>query len=132
LTESPTNGNGNGSLNRMGVWASVVGVGFVLLAALFTLFSTAQTAATLGEENKRRIETVENGHILDASQISSICAHLVEIETQFRAADQVRNLMHANDLRLISLLWQKQYHQPYPGGDPYLPTIAQENPTSCR
>lgn len=66
------------------------------------------------------------------SQLDTICADLKEVETQFRASDQVRNLMHTNDLRIESMLWRKTFGADYAVGDPYLPTIAQEQPTPCR
>lgn len=49
---------------------------------------------------------------------------LIEIETQFCAQDIVRNLMHANDLRNLSVLWQKQFGESYPIGNAYYPTIC--------
>lgn len=51
-------------------------------------------------------------------------AALVEIETQFCAQDIVRNLMHANDLRNISILWEKQFGIAYPIGNAFYPTIC--------
>lgn len=49
---------------------------------------------------------------------------LHEIETQFCAQDIVRNLMHANDMRNLSVLWEKQFGTPYPIGNAYYPTIC--------
>jgi hypothetical protein len=50
---------------------------------------------------------------------------LVEIETQFCAADTIRNLMHANDLRVESLLWAKTFTgQDYPITNAYYPRIG--------
>lgn len=51
-------------------------------------------------------------------------AALAEIETQFCATDIVRNLMHANDLRNLSVIWEKQFGMPYPIGNAYYPTIC--------
>jgi hypothetical protein len=49
---------------------------------------------------------------------------LIEVETQFCAQDIVRNLMHANDLRNISILWEKEFGSPYPISNTYYPTIC--------
>jgi hypothetical protein len=51
--------------------------------------------------------------------------NLSEIETQFCSSDIVRNLMHANDLRNVSLLWQKVNGVPYPIENAYYPTVCQ-------
>lgn len=50
---------------------------------------------------------------------------LKEVETQFCASDDVRNLMHAHDLRLTALLWKKTFGTDYPIGDAYYPKICQ-------
>jgi chromosome segregation ATPase len=43
------------------------------------------------------------------SQLQTINAKLIEVETQFCASDIVRNLMHATDMRLTSILWHKAF-----------------------
>lgn len=57
-------------------------------------------------------------------------AALVEIETQFCAADIMRNLTHATDIRLISLLWQKSFmldQLKLPTDNAYYPMICNRN-----
>ncbi len=49
---------------------------------------------------------------------------LNEIDTQFCSQDIVRNLMHANDLRNLSIIWQKEFGSPYPTDNAYYPTIC--------
>lgn len=52
-------------------------------------------------------------------------AALVEIETQFCNADYVRNLMHANELRILSMLWAKSNAgERYPTDNAYYPRIG--------
>jgi hypothetical protein len=58
------------------------------------------------------------------SSAVSINMSLKEVETQFCASDIVRNLMHANDLREVSLLWQKIFGTPYPTDNAYYPSIC--------
>lgn len=51
-------------------------------------------------------------------------ASLLEIETQFCAADMARNLMHANDLRNYAVLYKHVFGEEYPTGNAYYPTIC--------
>lgn len=52
-------------------------------------------------------------------------ASLAEIETQFCASDIVRNLMHAQDLRTVSMLWHKAF------ADTSMPTDNAFYPQVC-
>jgi hypothetical protein len=58
-------------------------------------------------------------------QFAVMEARLVEVETQFCASDIVRNLMHANDLRVQSILWRKTFP------DTLLPTDNSYYPHVC-
>lgn len=51
-------------------------------------------------------------------------AALLEIETQFCAADMARNLMHASDLRNYAVLYKKVFGDDYPTSNAYYPTIC--------
>jgi hypothetical protein len=52
-------------------------------------------------------------------------AALTEIETQFCASDIVRNLIHANDLRMLSLLWKTIHNgETYPTDNAYYPMVC--------
>ena len=52
-------------------------------------------------------------------------AALIEIETQFCAADIMRNLMHAHDMRVQSLLWDKSFEgSKMPTDNAYYPVIC--------
>jgi hypothetical protein len=50
---------------------------------------------------------------------------LGEIETQFKALDQIGNLHTAHQARVNALLWQHTYGEPYPS-DIYFPEISKE------
>ncbi len=56
--------------------------------------------------------------------MSVIRRDLREIETQFRATDQIRNIMHANDMRVQAMLWKKSFGSEYPIDNAYYPTIS--------
>lgn len=47
-----------------------------------------------------------------------------EIETQFCAADDLRNITHAADLRNFAMLYEKIYGVPYQIGNTYFPKVC--------
>lgn len=52
-------------------------------------------------------------------------ASLIEVETQFCASDDVRNLMHANDLRYTSMIWHKIFPETVmPTDNAYYPRVC--------
>ncbi len=55
-------------------------------------------------------------------------AALIEIETQFCAADIARNLMHAADLRNYAVLYKQVFGLDYPTGNAYYPNICNRAP----
>lgn len=54
-----------------------------------------------------------------------VTERLGEVETQFRAADEYRNVMLATQMRYIGLLWHKAYGEPFPT-ETYFPTISRK------
>lgn len=48
---------------------------------------------------------------------------LREVETQFRAADEFRNINLAGQMRFNGLLWQQSFGSPFPQ-EVYFPSIA--------
>jgi len=107
-----------------------------------------QTKLALGAADARvsQIETVSNGYSKAVSDIEALkrqatensdrasllradvtrqSAALIEVETQFCAADIMRNLMHAQDMRIQSMLWAKSYDDAkYPTDNAYYPVIC--------
>lgn len=57
-------------------------------------------------------------------RITRLEVSMNEIETQFCAMDIVRNLMHANDMRNASMLWEKVYGSKIPTDNAYYPVIC--------
>lgn len=93
------NGNGNGISKWTGIIAA--GVGAVgIIASMVTSIYNIQDRLT-------KIEVSMN-----------------EIETQFCSQDIVRNLMHANDMRIVSQLWEKEFGVKFPTDNAYYPTIC--------
>lgn len=123
-------GNGNGAV-RWQAWAGIIFTAILILASLVTYAvqingaerdaaDARQQAANLEARLATANARIEQG----TAQITAIRENLKEIETQFAASDIVRNLMHANDLRVQSLLWQKVYGVPFPTDNAYYPSIA--------
>jgi hypothetical protein len=82
--------------------------------------------AQLNERVRLMEATVSSNAGERRAQFGVMAAKLVEVETQFCGSDVVRNLMHANDLRLFSMLW----HKAFP--DTTLPTDNAFYPKICR
>jgi len=59
------------------------------------------------------------------ADMSHTRADLREVETQFCGGDIVRNLMHANHLRLFSMLWHETFPETaLPTDNAYYPRIC--------
>lgn len=84
-------------------WTSYIGSAVTLVSVLGSMLAWIYTL----QDRVTKIEVASN-----------------EIETQFCAQDIVRNLMHANDLRTVSLLWEKTFGVKYPTDNTYYPTIC--------
>jgi hypothetical protein len=93
---------------------------------------TARVAALEGKMNNSESRSTINTERIAAlrTDVVRLMADLREVETQFCASDTVRNLMHANDLRQVSLLWQKVYGFPFPTANAYYPMICNRNTQS--
>jgi transcriptional regulator of met regulon len=62
------------------------------------------------------------------TNLSVLDARMVEIETQFCARDIISNLMHANDLRMLSMLWKKTFDgSTYPTDNTFYPKVCNQN-----
>lgn len=55
---------------------------------------------------------------------ASITSEFKKTEAEFCSSDTVRNLMHANDLRLFSILWDKSNLGHFPTDNAYYPQIC--------
>jgi hypothetical protein len=116
-------------------WQVVVGTlgALVPVAAVFvvivmqfssmssTISSQSQDIALL----KTQVQAVDNRERLQASDLVSIKMALREIETQFRASDDMANLQHAHDQRDFAVLWLKVYGTSYPLDNSYYPHVGQ-------
>jgi hypothetical protein len=108
-------GDGNG-YNRLGVAAAVFVAATTIVGGFMWVGSIASQVSAM-QHNGDDIRSLQ-------VQEARVERDARETETQFCAADIVRNLMHANDMRTISLLWLKQYGTPFPTDNAYYPTIC--------
>jgi len=61
------------------------------------------------------------------AQFGVMAAKLAEVETQFCSSDVVRNLMHANDLRVFSILWHKAFPDTtFPTDNAFYPRVCRD------
>lgn len=113
-----------GLIPLMGLMIPVIGA----LASLYLMTNNAYTKAVALES---KVSMLESENRTQEIQIRTICSALIEVETQFRSADQTRNIMHANDMRVEAMLWKKTFGVEYPTANAYYPTIAQDKPQPC-
>lgn len=104
--------------------AAVIGVAFVFFSAIVTLYMRADAAFTKANALEQRLAIAEELARHNQADLAVTTANLREVETQFCASDIVRNLMHANDLREISMLWRKTYGVEYPVSNAYYPAVC--------
>jgi DNA repair exonuclease SbcCD ATPase subunit len=84
--------------------------------------TTTRTAVAQADQ---RLHNLEDGQNHDSAQLAALEQKLVEVETQFCASDIIRNLMHSNDLRVISIVWHALFlHSTYPTDDAYYPQVC--------
>lgn len=125
--------NGSNGYGKAGFWVSLASVALVIIGAIIWVGALANEVAANNKaivDQDRRVERLASDLSRNDLETSGITRDLKEVETQFCASDIVRNLMHANDMRTVSLLWQKTYGVPYPTDNAYYPTICNRSVTS--
>lgn len=91
-----------------------------------------ETELPSGTANTTEIQNLKHDYAMMTDRLQGLRndvvgqkAALVEIETQFCNTDYVRNLMHAFDLRLFSMLWAKSFpDSKFPTDNAYYPRIG--------
>lgn len=119
---SKTNG-----ASRAGLYLSIGSSILLMLGAIGSVFYIGfkvQATSDALELMGRRVSIVETGVTVSQDRLTKIEVSQNEIETQFCAQDIVRNLMHANDMRQMAQLWEKQFGTRLPTDNAYYPTIC--------
>jgi len=95
------------------------------IAPIMALTSVSHSErAAMREDIRRNTDTISAIRGDQRDFDAQMQARLTEVETQFRAADSIRNIDKSNINRMIGLLWQQAFSAPLPA-DGYYPTIAQ-------
>ncbi len=117
---------------RFGGLLPLLGLAVPVVGALASLYLMTNSAYTKAVALEQRVAVLEASNHSQELELRVVCNDLVEVETQFRASDQVRNLMHVDSLRIEAMLWHKSFNAEFPVSNAYLPTIAREKPEPCR
>ena len=89
-----------------------------------TAASAAETVTTLAASHSALAHQVTDNMTIIATNRARIEATLIEIETQFRASDEFRNMQAAANSRQLATMWSKIFPDiPYPAAV-YYPHIA--------
>lgn len=107
-------------VGALAVVSSIGGMGYQLATMSSALVGVQKDHAALQDRVDRQFSILSKVQVDTADQRSA----LDEIETQFCEADHLRNLMHAQDLRWFSMLWEKTFSQKIPTDNVYYPTVC--------
>jgi outer membrane murein-binding lipoprotein Lpp len=92
------------------------------------LIGDARAAAQRASDTDRRLDALETKHAELQLAAVKIQRDLNEVETQFCASDNVRNLTHATDMRLMATVFEKVFGQPLPIGNAFYPRVCNRAP----
>jgi hypothetical protein len=119
----------------LAMWLGIAGSAIVIGgSALSVITNMTAQSLTLSQHTTKLADLEKDlfdtrGIVNDLrSQVSSLRVSLNEIETQFCAEDIVRNLMHENNTRLQSAIYQKVFGQPLATDNAYYPVICNRSP----
>jgi hypothetical protein len=129
------NGNGNGyaSSNRGMQWiVTLFPLLIVVVGSMVTFFITMSTLGAQVSALGARVTSLEQNYnqmsereMILRTNSATMGAKMSEIETQFCGEDHVRNLMHSQDLRTMSMMWNKVFpNSTLPSSDAYYPQIC--------
>lgn len=150
-----TNGNGSARWTRVQVGASIAFSVLFLMGAFFTFGSSllgrvstleteviqlSSSQSSSGTRQDAQISSLQNiqnrtgDRIIEMrEQITRQAAALIEIETQFCGADHLRNLTHATDMRITSMLWEKEFPgSRFPTDNAYYPQVCNRKTEAAR
>jgi hypothetical protein len=122
------------TISHIGMIITVlIGLGGAFAGYLSTVVNPIEKSQSMAIQDKKDVEMTINSiderlneiGIQVHAQKASYDSKLIEIETQFSASDQVRNLQHSTAMRNIALLWEKVYGSRFPSEVQYYPTISQ-------
>lgn len=92
--------------------------------------STASDGASRADRDQLnvRVRAMEGANASRRTEQSVIEARMAEVETQFCSRDIISNLMHATDLRMMSMLWRKVFiGSVFPTDNSFYPKVCNQN-----
>ena len=115
------NSNGNGKAN----WLLAAGLLFALVGGAWRII-VLQNELTKAQTEIEISDKLTAVRIDAAAHRAETDARLVEIETQFRAEDQIRNVQWADARRTMAIIYEDTHPgKRYPSDISFFPEIAQ-------
>lgn len=109
-----SSGNGVGRIAMLlGMATSTVVIIGVIGSTFFVAFSTRSNSEALAMQSIQ-ITAMQSRIEVLTRRVSSQELALNEVETQFCASDNLRNEMHARDLRDFAVVFEKVFGQKFP------------------
>lgn len=103
--------------------ASVISVLAVLIAGGWVIIELKIENA-VSSATAQRNEDLAALKAAVAANEALLSARLIEVETQFRTEDQMRNVQWAEQRRILALLWEKEFGSRYPTEVQFYPSVA--------
>ena len=110
---------------RWQLWVSIGTAAIAVFGSIMVLYWTSMTSYNNTLDLARRVSALESVTQENRTSISVMRADMVEINTQLRASIDDRNIMHAWDMRVQSMLWEKSFKGSHlPTDNAVYPNIA--------
>lgn len=129
MAKAPINGNGRwakiGALVAVGMFCITIFSSIAYMTWwLFGLSSDMKSLITNHAVVDGKVDNLTEANATTVLRIRTVERDLNEIETQFCANDQIRNKDLVHTERILAMLWQKEFGQPYPTNNSYFPMIC--------
>lgn len=123
--------NGNATFSKLSTVLTSSAAALALLVSLIAFFvkiANLETASINQQARIDRIDTAMNSgsdrNSKTREDVVALQRDLIEIETQECSQDNMRNLNHANDLRIMAMLWKKTFGDDLPIANTFYPRIG--------
>lgn len=120
------------SFSRIEFYITIFTAAAGLAAAIFWIGNIASQITVNTEHLKTvdaRLNLTETEQRHQDIDIAKLIRDQDKISSEFCGDDQIRNLMHANELRIEAILWSKVFTTTYPTDNTYYPTLCQRLPS---
>lgn len=121
----------NGFASKWHLFAAFVPMIALMVGGAWTLGTRLNTVEVQLAAAERDLDHTKVDYALVLSRLGDIRSEqtrtvtsLIEIETQFCSQDNIRNLTHAADLRLMAMLWKKTFGDELPTANAFYARIG--------